>query len=158
MLKTAYISIFIIHCIICLIVVFNLFDLEFNGFLNAKSLQKVLPIMMQDVSIRTMEMEELKLYSDWFETIADFAIIQFDRAKQGQGRLSHRDFRFLARYDLTIKHIMEQIEPKKPEYIVFEYARTVGKKKIKPKSKTKQKRRVISTVMSSSATAQPTTK
>ena len=88
---------------------------------------------MQDESQRKMDLEEMKEYNEWFDEIAEFAMIQFDRAKMQ--RLSWRDFRNLARYDLTVQSIMNQIKPQKEEFECFKYALAIQRKNEKKKSK-----------------------
>ena len=111
--------------------------MDFNGFISPKEYQKVVPILMQDESHRKMDVEEMKEYDEWFTEIAEFAMIQFDRQKLS--RLSWRDFRQLARYDLTIQSIMTAIKPQKEEFECFKYAAAIQRKNEKKKSKKDKK-------------------
>merc|ERR1711971_1548795 len=89
-----------------------------------------------DERMRSMDVEEMKECNEWFEEIAEFAMIQFDRSKMQ--RFSWRDFRALARYDLTIQHLLEEIKPQKEEFECFKYAVAIKRKNAKKKSKSKQ--------------------
>ena len=95
--------------------IFNLFDLDFNGFISLKEYQKIVPILMQDDTQRKVDVEEMKEYNEWFDEIGEFAMIQFDRQKLQ--RLSWRDFRSLARYDLTVQGIINEIKPQKEGFL-----------------------------------------
>merc|ERR1711997_887747 len=97
---------------------------------------------MMDERMRAMEVEEMKEYNEWFEEIAEFAMIQFDRSKMQ--RFSWRDFRALARYDSTIQNILKTITPLKEEYECFKYAVAIKRKNAKKKSKKEKKNKLRS--------------
>ena len=134
-------------------VLFNLFDLDFNGFISQKEYTKVLPIMMQDESERKMDVEEMKEWNEWFEEISEFAFIQFDRQKMG--RLSMRDFRGLVRYDLTIQAVLKKITPQKDEFECFKYAAAIARKNEKKKSKKEKKKQLAAQKMSKNSPQKP---
>merc|ERR1712130_857084 len=94
---------------------------------------KVVPIMMMDERMRSMDVEEMKEYDEWFEEIAQFAMIQFDRSKMQ--RFSWRDFRAVARHDLTIKNVLKAIKPQREEFECFKYAVAIKRKNAKKKIK-----------------------
>eukprot|EP01083_Nonionella_stella_P081983 226152_1 len=117
--------------------IFSLFDLDFDGYISSKEYQKVIPILMQND--RQMDMEQMRQYDNWFGAISLFAMKQFDR--QRLDRLSWRDFRLLARHDLTVKNIMDMITPKENEYNCIKYARAIQRKNEKKKLKQDQKKK-----------------
>eukprot|EP01084_Bolivina_argentea_P248694 416056_1 len=117
--------------------IFNLFDLDFNGFISIKEYQKILPILMQNNLYRKMDVEEMKEYDEWFNEISNFAMVQFDRTKLQ--RLSWRDFRQLSRHDLTIQNAINKITPKMDEFQCFKYAKAIQRKNQKKKSKKDRK-------------------
>jgi len=120
--------------------IFNLFDLDFNGYISLKEYTKVLPSMMQDESARHLEEEEMAPYGEWFEEIAEFAMTQFERSAAKMQRLSFRDFRTLARHDLTVQRIMRSITPHKEEFECFKYALAIQRKQEKKRSKKDRKK------------------
>eukprot|EP00485_Elphidium_margaritaceum_P004939 CAMPEP_0202690856 /NCGR_PEP_ID=MMETSP1385-20130828/5739_1 /ASSEMBLY_ACC=CAM_ASM_000861 /TAXON_ID=933848 /ORGANISM="Elphidium margaritaceum" /LENGTH=258 /DNA_ID=CAMNT_0049346171 /DNA_START=42 /DNA_END=818 /DNA_ORIENTATION=+ len=117
--------------------IFTLFDLDFNNVISTKEFEEFLPCLMQDEKYGHIEAEELKDYALWFQQIREFAFIQFDR--QRMDRLSWRDFRALARCDLTVQNLMKQITPQKAEYECFTYAQAIQRKNEKKKFKKEQK-------------------
>merc|ERR1712129_331426 len=107
--------------------------------ISLKEFTKVLPSMMQNETARHLEADEMAPYSEWFEEIAEFAMLQFERSAAKMQRLSFRDFRTLARHDLTVQRIMRAITPQKEEFECFKYALAIQRKQEKKRSKKDRK-------------------
>jgi len=98
--------------------IFNLMDLDFNGKISLKELRSVLPNLIQDATIKEWNMEESVPERDyWYEQIARFAMITFDRSRRQE--LSEKDFKRLAAKDQTIKDFLSMLTPKSPEFPMF---------------------------------------
>jgi len=122
--------------------IFNLMDLDFNGRISLKELRSVLPNLIQDATIKEWNMEESVPERDyWYEQIARFAMITFDRSRRQE--LSEKDFKRYALKDQTIKDFLSMLTPKQPEFpmmpLVQQYIRNYTEQQEKRKKVDKEK-------------------
>ncbi len=72
-----------------------------QGAITTHQLQKVLPLLMQDASIKQWDSIALGVINEWYVLLAQFAMRQFDRSDQGY--MNFRDFKTYARHDPTVQ-------------------------------------------------------
>ena len=135
-------------CVFKNVVIFNLFDWNFDQVITLRDIENMMPLLMQDARKFSWNLEDLEDYNQWFRHIAELALLEFDITNH-YNQLNWRSFRKLARHDTTIQDMLKLLEPNKDEYGVLKYAKGVArqedakqrkKEELKAKKKAKQKK------------------